>query len=248
MKFREFGNSNNPKFILLHGGGLSWWSLKAIIEDLEKQYHVITPIIDGHGEDGETLFISIEDSANKLISYIDDNYNGKVFALRGLSIGAQIVTEMLSIRVNISEYAIIESALVYPIKGTKALTVPTIKLSYGLSEKRWFSKMQAKSFGIPNNMFEQYYNDIVKMSKESLINITVSNGTYYLKENIHNTNTKVLIIVGKKELSIMKKSAIKLNDMIINSELYIGEGMRHGEISLVHTKKYLKLIKSFVMS
>jgi pimeloyl-ACP methyl ester carboxylesterase len=246
MKYKDFGNKDNPTIILMHGGGLSWWSLNNIIDDLEKQYHIVTPIIDGHGEDGQTEFISIEDSANKLISYIDSKLDGKVYALGGLSIGAQIISEILSIRVDITEYAIIESALVYPIKGITALTVPTYKLFYGLIKKKWFSKMQAKTLFVSAMMFEQYYKDSLNISKQSLINIALSNGNYKLKTSIINTEAKVLIIVGEKELSMMKKSANTLHKMIPNSQLYIGKKMGHGEISLVYTKKYLELIKSFI--
>lgn len=37
MKFREFGNKEKPSIILIHGGGLSWWSLKPIIARLESK-------------------------------------------------------------------------------------------------------------------------------------------------------------------------------------------------------------------
>jgi pimeloyl-ACP methyl ester carboxylesterase len=245
MKYMKFGVSDNPTIVLLHGGGLSWWSLKEVIEDLQTQYHVVTPIIDGHGDDGETTFTSISDSARKLISYIDTYCHGKVFALGGLSIGAQIVTEIISMRAGIAEYAIIESALVYPVKGTTALTVPVFKLFYGLIRKRWFSKVQAKTLFVSSNMFEQYYKDSLNISKQSLINISLSNGNYNFKNSISDFNGKVLIIVGEKELSIMLKSARTLHDMISNSQLYIRKKMRHGEISLVNSKEYLALIKSF---
>lgn len=107
--------------ILLHGGGLSLWSFKDIISLLQNNYHIVTPIIDGHGEDWQETFVSTEDSARKLIEYVDKYYNGKVFALGGLSIGAEIIIEVLSIKTDISENVIIESALVYHIKGTKLL-------------------------------------------------------------------------------------------------------------------------------
>jgi len=245
MKYMEFGDSDKPTIILLHGGGLSWWSIKEIIEDLQMQYHIVAPVIDGHGDDGETTFTSISDSATKLISYIDANCHGRVFALGGLSIGAQIVTEVISIRADIAEYAIIESALGYPIKGTTALTVPTLKLFYGLLRKKWFSKIQAKTLFVPSNMFEQYYKDSLKISKQSLINITLSNGNYSYKNSISDFKGKVLIIVGEKELGIMRKSARTLHNLISNSQLYIGQKMRHGEISLVNSREYLALIKSF---
>jgi len=245
MIFKEIGNKEFPTIILLHGGGLSNWSLTGVAELLKSDFHVVTPIIDGHGDDGEETFISIEDSAKKLIAYIDTECNGKVFAIGGLSIGAQIITEVLSQRSDISEYAIIESALVYSMKGTTAFIVPSYKLFYGLVKKRWFSKLQAKTLCIPDTMFEQYYQDSLKTSKQSLINITLSNGNYDLKNDIANTKSKVLIIVGEKELGIMKKSATKLNNTINGSELYIAPAMGHGEISLMHPQKYVKIIKEF---
>lgn len=245
MIFKEVGKKDLPTIILLHGGGLSDWSLQGLTQKLKDSYHIVTPIIDGHGEDGSNLFISIEDSAQKIIEYIDKNYGGQVYALCGLSIGAQLVTEILSIRQNITQYAVIESALVYPIRSTAAFTVPTLNLLYGMIKKRWFSKLQAKSLYVPQTMFENYYIDSSKMSKQSLINIVISNGNYKLKNQIANTKAKVLIIAGEKELGIMKKSARRLNEVIVTSKLYIAPKMRHGEISLRYPEKYVETIINF---
>ncbi len=246
MLFTQTGDNQNPTIILLHGGGLSDWSWQPVASLLQPDYHVITPIIDGHGADGKTAFTSIEASASTLIRYIDTHCGGRVFALAGLSIGAQIATEVLSQRPDIAWYAIIESALVYPIKGTTALTAPSYGLFYGLIAKRWFAKLQAKSLCVPDHLFETYYQDSLQISKQSLINITLSNGTYALKNTISHTTAKVLLIVGSKELGIMKKSAHRLHDCIKNSELYIAKGMKHGEMSLVHTADYARLLKAFI--
>lgn len=245
MLFKETENKALPTIILLHGGGLSWWSLKSIIVQLKENFHVVTPIIDGHGEDGNETFISIENSAQKLIKYIDNQHNGKVYAIGGLSIGAQIVTEVLTLRNEIADYAIIESALVYPIKGTAFMTVPTYKLVYSLIKNRWFSKLQAKTLCVPEKMFDKYYEDSLKITKQSLINITLSNGNYNLKSSISSTNAKTLVIVGEKEINIMKKSGQRLHEVIADSELYIAPDMGHGEMSLLHPEKYVDLIRNF---
>ncbi|WMJ87566.1 alpha/beta fold hydrolase [Anaerocolumna sp. MB42-C2] len=244
MIFKETGHNAFPTMIFLHGGGLSDWSLKPIVDEFKNNFHVITPIIDGHGEAATETFTNITDSAEKLIHYIDTQCNGRVFAIAGLSIGAQIVTEVIFQRDDITQYAIIESALVYPIKGITNITVPTYQMFYGLVKQRWFSKLQAKSLCVPSNMFEIYYQDSMKMSKQSLINMTLSNGSYDLKEPISNTKTKVLIIVGEKEISVMKKSAQKIHKNIPGSELYTAPGMKHGEISLKYPQKYIELLKN----
>lgn len=246
MIFKETPSTQKPTIILLHGGGLSSWSWQSIVEQLQAEFHVVTPIVDGHGEAAGEEFISIEDSAGKLIKHIDTNCHGRVFALGGLSIGAQIVIEVLSQRANITDYAIIESALVYPIKETAALAAPTYKTLYGLLKRRWFSRLQARALRVPADMFEFYYQDSLKISKQSLINITMSNGSYNLKSSLANTKAKVLIIVGENEIGIMRKSAQRLNEVIKESQLYIAPAMKHGEMSLMHPEKYVELVKRFL--
>ena len=68
MLFKETGNSELPTVILLHGGGLSCWALTGIVELLQADYHVVTPIIHGYGENSSNDFFSIEDSANKIFN------------------------------------------------------------------------------------------------------------------------------------------------------------------------------------
>jgi pimeloyl-ACP methyl ester carboxylesterase len=247
MLFKETDNKHLglPTVILLHGGGLSWWSLSGIVELLKDEYHVVTPILDGHGEDGDKTFVSIEDSSETLLEYIDSTCAGEVFALCGLSLGAQIVAETLARRVDVCKFAVLESTLVLPIKMAVALTVPTYKLFYGLVKLRWFSRMQAKTLFVPSEKFEQYYHDSLNISKQSLINITISNGAYGVKSGIENSWARVLVIAGEKEIGIIKESARILCDRLPESTLYIAPRMGHGELSLAHPTEYVRLMKDF---
>ncbi len=109
------------------------------------------------------------------------------------------------------------------------------------------TEVLSKSLFVPEDMFEQYYEDSIKISRESLTNITLSNGTYSLKDSIRNTEAKVLVIVGSKELGIMKKSALTLNKAIKNSELHYAKNMRHGQISLTKTEEFVDLLRKFLL-
>lgn len=245
MLFKEFGDPKALTIILLHGGGLSYWSLKDVTSLLTPEYHVVTPIIDGYGEDSYETFVSIEDSADKLIGYIKSYCNGHVFMLGGLSIGAQIVLETISKQADIADFAILESALVLPIRGIKILAAPMCQISYGLIKKRWFSKLQARELCISEDMFEKYYFDSIKMSKQSLVNTILSNSTYEIKAGIKNTKAKVLIIVGEKEIAAEKESAQILSRSIPNNQLYIASKMKHGQLSLNYPEQYVELLKAF---
>ncbi len=243
MIFKNIGDISKPVILLLHGGGLSDWSLENIAKQFESDYHVVTTIIDGHGENGCNEFISIENSADKIIEYIKTNLGGSIYAICGLSIGAQIICEVLAKEKSITKYAVIESALVYPMKIATALTVPTYHLTYGLIKKRWFAKLQAKTLCVPDNIFETYYNDSLKITKQSLINITKSNGSYTLKSSITNSTAKVLVIVGENEINIMKKSAKLIHQTLKSSTLFVAPKLKHGEYSLVHSSEYVTSIK-----
>ncbi|PKM64804.1 MAG: alpha/beta hydrolase [Firmicutes bacterium HGW-Firmicutes-20] len=245
MIFRVNNISNLPVAVMLHGGGLSDWSLRKAVELLQGEYQVITPIIDGHGEDAESTFISIEDCADKLISNIDKHFGGSVELLTGLSIGAQIVIEALMRRPALAKNAVIESGLILPMKSVAQMVPSSMKMSYPLIKQKWFAKLQAKSLFIEQDMFERYYQDSMKMSLDSLINMSVSNALYD-PQHLKNITSKTLILIGEKEISAMKKSAEKLNDGIVDSRMVTLTSMGHGQVSLQNPKQYVELVKQYL--
>lgn len=245
MIFNVDSTSDLPVAVMLHGGGLSDWSLGRVAELLKSDYQVITPVLDGHGEDGETTFISIEDSAEKLIANIDHTFGGTVDLLTGLSIGAQIVIEALQKRPSIARRAVIESGLILPMKSVAHMVPSSMKMSYPLIKQRWFSKLQAKTLFINEELFERYYQDSIKMSLESLINMSISNALFD-PQNLKRITAKTLILVGEKEIPAMKKSAEKLNMEITDSRLVTVKSMGHGQISLQHPKQYIELLKQYL--
>ena len=244
MIVKEYGKSNKDIIMLLHGGGLSWWNYEEVSEILKSDYHVILPILDGHsGSDRD--FTSIESNANEIIEYIDNNYNGNVKLIGGLSLGAQILLDILSKRDNICEYAIIESALVCPMKMTNRLIELLINMSYGLINKKWFSKLQFKSLKIKKELFDKYYIDSSNITKNNMISFLEANSNYYLK-NIKTNKSKSIVIVGSKERSIMIKSAKRIHDKLINSELEILSGYYHGDLSINHPNEYAEKVKKLI--
>ena len=244
MIVKEYGKSNKDIIILLHGGGLSWWNYEEVSEILKSDYHVILPILDGHsGSDRD--FTSIENNANEIIEYIDNNYNGNVKLIGGLSLGAQILLDILSKRDNICEYAIIESALVCPMKMTNRLIELLINMSYGLINKKWFSKLQFKSLKIKKELFDKYYIDSSNITKNNMISFLEANSNYYLK-NIKTNKSKSIVIVGSKERSIMIKSAKRIHDELINSELEILSGYYHGDLSINHPNEYAEKVNKLI--
>ncbi|MCO4510785.1 Alpha/beta superfamily hydrolase [Streptococcus infantarius subsp. infantarius] len=239
MKVVEVGQENQDVIVLLHGGGLSWWQYQAQMDLLCENYHVVLPILDGHaGSDAD--FTSIEDNAKRLLDYIDKTYGGSVFLIAGLSLGGQILLEMLALRKNICQYAIVESAAIIPDKLTAGLVAPLFSMSFPLIKKKWFAKMQFRSLGIRADLFEHYYEDTVKLSKQNLIAFTKASSLYQVKKNLKNSLARVRIIVGEKETKKMHASARYLHDLLPDSRLEIKAGLAHGQYAINQPDLYVK--------
>ena len=237
----EFGQQNLNVIMLLHGGGLSWWNYREVAQKLAGQYHVVLPVLDGHADSGAP-FTTIEDNAARLISYIDARFGGQIKAMGGLSLGGQIAVEMLSQRPNICRHALLESALVKPMKLTHSLIAPTFGMSYGLIRQKWFSKLQADYLGIPNPLFQDYYRDTCKIRKADMIAFLKANSIYTIKPTLSETKARVKIVAGAREQKSIRDSVTLLHAAIPESSMEILPGLRHGDLSLNNPAQYVKIL------
>lgn len=246
MIYKEFGNRDNPTIILLHGEYLSWWSFKDIIDFLVQKYHVVSPVINGHGEDSKTAFHTIQECAQDIIKYIDDTYQGKVHAICGVSLGAQITIEILSRRSEIAEYAIVQSISVVPSAIKTSFIIVASKLLYKIFRQKYLAKIISKRLCIREEMFSQYYQDSLKISYKSWINIKRISTEYSLPSMLDKSKAKVLIIVGTEEIKAMDKSVRLIMKTIPKSYVCIVPEMKRGELSLINVTEYLTAITNYV--
>ncbi len=244
MQYVEYGAHNSQTVILLHGGGLSWWNYREVAQLLADKYHVVLPVLDGHA-DSDSHFSSIEENAARLIAYIDEHHGGSVYALGGLSLGGQITVEMLTQRPDICRFALIESALVKPMKLTHVLIKPTFSMSYGLIKQKWFAKLQAAYLGIPWKLFDDYYRDTCAISKADMIAFLRANCAYEMKAALSKTTAKAKIVAGSREQKSILDSAKLLNSRVPGSKAEILPGLRHGDLSINNPERYVRMLKEW---
>ena len=245
MQFHEYGADQSKTILLLHGGGLSWWNYREAAEILQKEYRVILPILDGHAL-SDRPFTTIEDNAAEIISFIDEQFGGSVLLIGGLSLGGQILLEMLSQRADICSYALVESAAVIPSKWTNTLIAPAFGASYGLIQNKSFAKMQLESLRIKPALFEDYYRDTCRIQKQDMIAFMQANTSYALKDSFRDTAAKVHVYVGEKETGEIRRSAEAICRALPSASLHRLPTMRHGEISINHADRYADAIRQIV--
>ncbi len=241
MKCIEYGKENSEVVVLLHGGGLSWWNYEKAAEVLRNKYHVVLPLLDGHAGSEES-FASIEENAARVIEYIDLHFGGRVALIGGLSLGGQILLEILSQRKDICRCALVESALAVPMHLTEALVGPMLDMSYGLISKPWFAHLQFRELKIRKELYNMYYADTCAISKDDMKAFLKANAGYRLKPALKSTTAKLLVIAGSRESRKMRVSVRKIGKLVPCSTTELLRGRYHGEFSINHGYEYAERI------
>lgn len=237
MKVIEYGSDHPQVILLLHGGGLSWWNYQQAAMLLADRFHVVLPVLDGHSG-SDAPFTTIEVNAARIAAYIDEHFGGHILLAGGLSLGGQVLLELLAQRSSICDYAIIESALTLPMPLTKALTAPSFSLCYPLIRQRWFAKLQFRQLGIQPGLFEPYFTDSAAIAQSDMIAFLQANADYRIKESLSDCTAKALVLVGGKERPIMKRSAGMIAQALPGAVLEECRGLGHGALSLNHPQQY----------
>ena len=231
--------------MLLHGGGLSWWNYREAAELLQDEYHVILPILDGHAG-SDRPFTTIESNAEEIIAFIDEHLDGKVLMIGGLSLGAQILLEMLAQRSDICRFALVESAMVVPSPLTHALIGPAFGSSYGLIRNRSFAQLQFRSLRLKPALFEDYYRDTCRISRSDMIAFMKANTAYSLKDSLSQCTAEVHVCAGEKENRGILQSAEMISRKVPGSVLTVLPGLYHGEFSANHARDYVSAVRNII--
>ncbi len=254
MKFHEFGNKHFPHIVLIHGGGNSWWNYLRQARMLSNKYHVILPTLDGHGEENQEDYISTEQSAQKIIEYIKSNCEGKLFALGGVSLGGQIVIEILSLDNDISQKAIIDGSICIPQPRLAKISTIIVKLFGKLMFSKSASKIQLSlmkkmypNIAYPKEIETHYMEDMPRLPMKTLVTMyRTYMSEYRLKDTITKNNAEVLYIYGEKEMSCVKESAKLFQKTHPNCILYEAKGYNHGYLSAYLPLEWMELVSPFL--
>ncbi|MDQ0230053.1 alpha/beta fold hydrolase [Metabacillus malikii] len=204
---KETGNiHSNTLFMFIHGGGVSGWMWDKQV-DYYSEYHCLIPDLPAQGLSQCCSPFTIKRSAHLLLDILKEKGKSKRIVVVGFSLGAQVLVQMLSMNPNLIDYAMINSALTRPMPYSASMIKPLIHLSFPLIKIKTFSRLQAQTLYIGKEQFPLYYKESIEMKKETLIQVLVENMTFCLPPQFSEANSNILVTVGEKERTIMKKSA-----------------------------------------
>lgn len=241
MKYVEYGREHSDTIILLHGGGLSWWNYREVAS-LLPDCRVILPILDGHAG-SDRPFTTIGDNAREIIAFIDEHLGGRVLIMGGLSLGGQILLEILARRGDICRYALVESAPVIPSRILHTLIPPAFGSCFGLIRRRWFARLQFQSLHMKPALFEDYFRDTCALTRPDMIAFLQANALYALPQSLSGCSAQVHIFAGEKENASVRRSAHMIHHLLPGSGLHMLPGLHHGEFSIHHPEDYAAALR-----
>lgn len=226
IQYNVSGNVNGDVIVFVNGAGVGPWMWDNQVRHFTNN-KCITFDLPGHGVNNDIEFTTIEDCTMIIKEIILKESRSKKAILIGHSIGAQILMFMLEHHEDVIDRAIIISGLNKPMTFVNAMIKPMITCTMPLVKLKSFAKANSKKLAIPDSMFDDYYRDSLKMSKETFSHILYENSNYSFQNN-SKVKVNTLILVGENEKKIMKQSASKNKALLENSIGYIVKNASHG--------------------
>lgn len=246
MQYREYNPEHPTLMVFLHGGGVSSWMWDEQVNYFSSRHHCLIPDLPGHGRSRSGSF-SIQDSAEQVIQLISEVAPNKKVIVIGFSLGAQILVKMLSIKEDLIDVAIINSALTKPMAVGSKLLMPILKISFPLVKWKSFAKLQAKELYIHEEQFPLYFEDSANTNLNSFIQVMKENMSFSIPPRYSKTNAKILVTVGEKEKKIMRDSAVELVKENANAKGIIIPNVGHG-IPLVNPTYFNQMVENWIES
>lgn len=209
INYQEYGDPNGPLLMFVHGGGVSGWMWDKQIRYFTG-YHCVVPDLPGHGMSSDDTPFSIQHSAEQLLVLIEQKALGRRVIVVGFSLGSQVIIQMISMKPESIDDAVINSALVKPMRYAVPFLPFFIKLTSPLIKSRRFAKLQAKTLYVGEEWFETYYAESCRMSPDTLVQVLRENMSFAVPDAYHQAKTRILVTVGEQEKTIMKQSARQL--------------------------------------
>jgi pimeloyl-ACP methyl ester carboxylesterase len=229
MYFKETGKNSKETIIFLHGGAIAGWMWDEQLNAFN-DYHCIVPDLPEHGHSSELKPFTINNAAEQIIDIIRDHgYNGKAH-LVGISLGGQIILQILSMNPDVVDHALISGTLIRKIPYNEELLKlidHAIKVYEPVKDTEFFIKANMRTYNMPKKFLGRFKESTHHLRKDSLERVLKENMLFKMPDGLENIEIPVLVLTGEKDYKIIKESARDLNRVIPISKGYMAPKVGH---------------------
>jgi pimeloyl-ACP methyl ester carboxylesterase len=220
---KETGQENPETIIFLHGGGMAGWIWDEQVKAFQ-DYHCLIPDLPEHGQSAETKPFTIACAAEMVVDLIRTRAHNEKAHLVGLSLGAQIIVQILATHPEAVDHALISGTLIRGIPHREVLLKLldyTFKVYEPVKDTDFFIKANMRTYNISKSYFHKFKEATLQIKADSLNRILHENLFFKLPSGLEKVNVPVLVMMGEKDYKVIKESARDLVKVLPNSSAYI---------------------------
>ena len=221
LYIKETGKNNDETIIFIHGDGIASWMWDKQVEYFN-DYHCIVIDLPEHGKSADVKPFTVRGAAEMIIDIIKERAHGKKAHLVGISLGAQIIVQILSTAPEVVDHAFISGAIVRSVPPTESfleLLNQLIKVYLPDKNKTIRIMSYVRSYNIPRNLRSKFKESTYIIEPYSLDQIIRENMLFQMPEGLENANVPVLVMTGEKDYRIVNESARNLLKVLPNSKM-----------------------------
>ena len=224
---RESGPVGAPTIVFLHGGKMSGWSWKPVVQRMQ-QYHCLVPDLPEFGKSFQQGPFDIARAANAVADLVRSRAGSDRVHIVGLSLGAQVGVQLLA-----TEPKLVDRAV---LCGTVINTMPCVRLTQLLmwtfariTGFRWavYRHGKARHLRIPTGSIDDYREDVRLTTRAKFAHIVVASSGFTLPDGLGQSRSPALFLTGAKEMPFVRRWAAALAQPMPNGVDRVAIGMHH---------------------
>lgn len=244
LYYSESGPKTAPTIVFLHGGGVSGWMWTPQVQVLSSEYHCLVPDLPEHGGSRDMQPFTMVNAADGVAELIRCRAHSGQAHVVGLSLGAQVLVQLLSGNSRLVDHAVVSSALLRPVPGM-SLAPPLVRLFDPMKNFHFMIRANMKATHVPTKYFQQFREDTRRQTPSSLRHLLDANASFRLPETLTGVTSPVLVVVGEKEYKVMKESAADLVRVIPNARGYLAQNLPH-MWNLERPELYTEMVRAWI--
>jgi pimeloyl-ACP methyl ester carboxylesterase len=203
LAMQERGRSGGATIVFLHGGGLPGWTWEPVVAGLT-EFHCVVPDLPSHGGSRDLPWESLPATAALVAALIRERAAGGRAHLVGVSLGGQLVLQLLATEPALVDRAIASGTSIRPMPAPGLLSW-LVRVSLPWSRGEWMVRANLRSIGIPNQYLGRYRQTLHETDPVALGRVVGDSLRFRLPRIANGAN--LLVVAGRKEPGTIYRSA-----------------------------------------
>lgn len=190
-------------------------------------YHCLLLDLPGHGKSNDLEWVSLEDTANRVIKLIQERVPQQRAHLVGASLGGSVAFQLLDICPEVVNHVLITGASLFPMPGLAFFKV-MIRLMAPLIKTDLFLHAALKALNFSGEENEQFRQALHDISRQTFVNAWAQALDLRYSPSMDKVKNPILLMAGEKEQQFIHKSNYFLASRLPNAKARIAPKMGHG--------------------